>query len=90
MPMVSMRNMVAMLSISLEAAEVSLGTAPLSRNRLPIMNMAISGAERGTIRMMAIIAMVGNRSFSSRETSLGGAISISRSFLVVSSFISGG
>ena len=61
MPTVSIRKMVAMLSISFDAAEV-----------------------------MPTIAMVGKSSLSRRDTLLGGGISISRSFLVVSSFIRGG
>ena len=79
-----------MFSRELDAAEVSLGTTPLSLKRLPIMNIDTSGADWGTTSMMTIIARAGKTSFSRWETSRGGFISIFRSFSVVSSFMIGG
>ena len=52
-----------MFSSSLDAADVSRGTTPLSRKRFPIMNIETSGADLGTINMMMIIANAGNTSF---------------------------
>ena len=54
------------------------------------MNIEISGAERGTTRITTIMTNVGMMSFSVRETSRRGFISISRSAFVVKSFIMGG
>ena len=54
------------------------------------MSMEIRGAERGTTRMMSIMAMGGSSSFSVLDTSLSGVMTMLRSFSVVRSFISGG
>ena len=85
-----MRNMVAIFNTSFDAAFVSLGTTSLSLKIFPIMNIAINGADFGTSNTIAISAICGKTSFSNFETSLGGAITIWRSFSVVNSFISGG
>ena len=54
------------------------------------MNRAMSGADCGTIRMIRIIETVGKMSFSLRDASRIGRITMLRSLAVVISLMRGG
>ena len=84
------RKIVTIFMSSFWAALVNLFTTPDSLKRLPIMNMAISGAIGGTMRQIISVAARGKRILSDRETGRSWCMIMVRSFLVVSSFIIGG
>ncbi|SCJ53256.1 Uncharacterised protein [uncultured Blautia sp.] len=84
------RKMVTMLMSSFCTVLLSRSVTPHSRNRLPSIKQAISGAAEGTSRATNTVTTMGNTIFSFLETSRRGFITILRSSSVVSSFIMGG
>ena len=82
--------MVTMLVRAFCAVSLSLSTTPLSLNRLPSMNMPISGATEGSMKAQMTSTTTGKIIFSVLLTVLSCFISTERSFFVVSSFMIGG
>ena len=84
------RKMVTMFIRAFCTVSLRRSVTPHSRHRLPSIRQPIRGAVEGSSRMQKIETMMGKTIFSVLETSLAWVMTVSRSFLVVSSFISGG
>ena len=89
-PTLTPRRMVTMFMRAFCAVSVSRSTTFDSRNRLPSMNIAISGAEAGTSSTMPMAAAIGKTSFSRAVTLRAFLMRIFRSASVVSRRMIGG
>ena len=84
------RNIVTIFISSFCAVLESLSTTPLSRMRLPSMSIPTRLAAEGTSSAVNMVTTIGKTIFSVLETGLSCCMTMRRSFLVVSAFITGG
>ena len=89
-PTLRPRKIVAMFISAFWVVSFNRSTTFDSRNRLPSMNIAMSGAEAGTSSTMTIVAASGKISFSRVVTLRAFFILMARSFWVVRSRMIGG
>ena len=89
-PIQSARKRVTIFMSSFPAVLANLSTTPLSRSRLPNINIPIRGAALGSNRITITVTMMGNRMSSCLETVRDSSMTMALSSLVVRSLIIGG